>query len=86
MSRKCQLTGRKTSVGRSIVRHGKPKRLGGVGLNIRGVNKRRFKPNTQKMRVMVDGQVKKITVSAKAVKSGLVVKPPKRRYNKAAQG
>ena len=80
MSRVCAFTGRRTTAGRSIVRHGKPKRLGGVGLNIRGISKRTFKPNIQKVRAVVDGKVVKINVSAKAIKSGLVVKPMKRNY------
>lgn len=80
MSRECFFTGRKTVAGRSIVRHGKPKRLGGVGLNIRGVNKRKFKPNIQKVRAVVNGTVVRISVSAKAIKMGLVVKPVKRNY------
>ena len=80
MSRVCYFTGRKTVAGCSIVRHGKSKRLGGVGLNIRGISKRKFKPNIQKVRALVDGKVVRINVSAKAIKMGLVVKPLKRTY------
>lgn len=80
MSRECFFTGRKTVAGRSIVRHGKPKRLGGVGLKVRGISKRKFKPNIQKVRAVVDGKLVKINVSAKAIKMGLVVKPMKRTY------
>ncbi len=81
MSRECYFTGRKTVAGRSIVRHGKPKRLGGVGLNIRGISKRKFKPNIQKVRAVVDGRIVRISVSAKAIKMGLVVKPVKRNLS-----
>ena len=83
MSRTCHFTGRKTVAGRSICRHGKPKRQGGVGLNITGVSKRKFKPNIQKVRAIVDGKICRIKVSAKAIKMGLVVKPPKRNYKPA---
>jgi large subunit ribosomal protein L28 len=83
MSRVCHFTGRKTTAGRSICRHGKPKRQGGVGLNITGVSKRKFKPNIQKVRAIVNGSICRIRVSAKAIKMGLVVKPPKRNYKPA---
>lgn len=83
MSRVCHFTGRKTSVGQSISRRGKAKYLGGVGKKVTGITKRKFKPNIQKVRAIVDGRVCRIRVSAKAIRMGLVVKPPKRNYKPA---
>ena len=83
MSRVCIFTGKKTVSGRSIARRGKAKYLGGVGRRITGVSKRKFKPNIQKVRAIVDGKVCRIKVSAKAIKMGLVQKPPKRDYKPA---
>ena len=83
MSRECKFLGKKTKAGNSISRRGKAKYLGGVGKNITGVTKRKFKANVQKVRAIVDGKVCRITVSAKAIKMGLVVKPPKRNYQPA---
>ena len=80
MSRLCFFTGKKTIAGRSIARRGKAKYLGGNGRKTTGVTKRKFKPNIQKVRAMVDGKVVRIKVSAKAIRSGLVVKPQKRDY------
>ena len=80
MPRKCALTGRKTHAGRSISRRGKAKRLGGVGRKVTGKVKRTFKANIQRVRAVVDGKVVRINVSAKAIKSGLITKPPKRNY------
>lgn len=80
MSRECYFTGRKTRAGRSIARRGKAKYLGGVGLKTTGVTKRKFKPNIQRVRAVIDGTVCRIKVSAKAIKMGLVVKPPKRTW------
>ena len=80
MPRKCAFTGRKTSAGRSVSRRGKAKRLGGVGRKVTGKVKRTFKANIQRVRAVVDGKVTRINVSAKAIKSGLIVKPPKRDY------
>ena len=80
MSRVCYFTGRKTSAGQSIARRGKAKHLGGVGIKTTGVTKRKFKPNIQKVRAVVDGRICRIRVSAKAIRMGLVVKPMKRDY------
>jgi len=83
MSRVCFFTGRKTSAGRSIARRGKAKYLGGVGKKITGITKRKFKPNIQKVRAVIDGRVCRIKVSAKAIRMGLVQKPVKRNYKPA---
>jgi len=85
MSRVCLFTGKRTVSGRTIARRGKAKYLGGVGRNITGVTKRKFKPNIQKVRAVIDGNVCKVRVSAKAIRMGLVVKPPKRNYKPAAK-
>lgn len=80
MARKCPLTGKKTIFGRSISRRGKAKYLGGVGRKVTGITKRRFKPNIQKVRAVVGGRVCRIRVSAKAIRMGLITKPPKRTW------
>jgi len=80
MSRVCYFTGRKTTAGRSIARRGKAKYLGGVGRKVTGITKRKFKPNIQKVRAVIDGKVCRIKVSAKAIRMGLVEKPPRRNY------
>ncbi len=82
MSRVCSYTGKRTITGRSIIRRGKAKYLGGVGRKITGITKRKFKPNIQKIRAVVDGKVTKIRVSAKAIRMGMVQKPLKRNYKK----
>ncbi|MHC4637704.1 MAG: 50S ribosomal protein L28 [Planctomycetota bacterium] len=83
MSRVCMFTGKKTRAGRSITKRGKAKHLGGVGTKITGITKRKFKPNIQKVRAVVDGKVCRIKVSAKAIRMGLVQKPLKRNYKPA---
>ncbi|MEE9294231.1 MAG: 50S ribosomal protein L28 [Phycisphaerae bacterium] len=84
MSRVCYFTGKKTSAGRSIARRGKAKYLGGVGKKVTGITRRKFKPNIQRVRAVVDGRVCRIKVSAKAIKMGLVVKPVKRNWQPPA--
>jgi len=80
MSRVCYFTGKRTISGRRYGRRGKAKYLGGVGRKITGKTKRKFKPNIQKVRAVVNGKVCRIKVSAKAIRQGLVVKPPKRNW------
>ncbi len=85
MSRECHFLGKKTSAGRSLARRGKAKYLGGVGRKTTGITKRKFKPNIQKVRAVIDGKVVKIKVSTKAIKMGLVTKPQKRSYSSEAK-
>jgi large subunit ribosomal protein L28 len=81
MSRVCQITGKRTRAGRSISRRGKAKYLGGVGRKITGISKRKFKPNIQKVRALVDGKIVRLRVSAKAIRNGMVTKSPKRNWS-----
>ncbi len=85
MSRVCRFTGKKTTVGNAVTRRGKAKYLGGVGRKITGITKRKFKPNIQKVHAIIDGRVARVRVSAKAIRSGLVIKRQKRNYKPAAK-
>jgi large subunit ribosomal protein L28 len=82
MSRKCELTGVGSIKGSHIWRSGKAKKKGGIGTHITAITKRRFLPNLQRVKAVVDGEVRYIRVSAKAIKQGLVTKAPKRRWIK----
>jgi len=85
MSRVCHFTGKKTRSGRSIARKGKAKYLGGVGRKTTGSTKRKFKPNVQKVRAMIDGKVCRIRISAKAIRMGFLEKPLSRNWAGAAK-
>ena len=85
MSRKCYFTGRRTTTGRKYAHRGRAKYLGGVGIRTTGKTKRKFKPNIQKVRAVVDGVPQRIRVSAKAIKMGLIVKPVRRDYTPPAE-
>lgn len=80
MSRVCHFTGKKTRSGRSIARKGKAKYLGGVGRKTTGKTKRKFKPNIQRVRAVIDGKTCRIQISAKAIRMGLLQKPPARDW------
>ena len=74
MPHECVYTGRRTKIGRQCTYRGKAKYLGGVGIKITGRSARKFKPNLQKVRVLIDGKPQRVWASAKAIRSGVVVK------------
>jgi large subunit ribosomal protein L28 len=84
MPRVCHFTGKKTTFGNQVTHRGKAKYLGGVGTKITGITARKFKPNIQKVRAVVNGRIVRIKVSTKAIRNGMVVKPVRRRYAKQA--
>ncbi|MFC7061254.1 50S ribosomal protein L28 [Halobacillus seohaensis] len=59
MSRKCVVSGRSTTSGNNRS-------------HAMNANKRQFKANVQKVRILVDGKPKKVYVSARDLKSGKV--------------
>ena len=78
MSRSCEICGRTSAVGNVITRSGSPKYKGGIGLHTGGITKRRFYPNVQKIKVLVDGTVKRMRVCSRCLKAGKVQRPPTR--------
>lgn len=86
MPRICKFTGRRTTAGNTYTTRGKAKYLGGVGTKVTGKTKRTFKPNLQTVTALIDGKPQKIKASTKAIRSGLVVKPLKRRFAYKAEG
>ena len=80
MARICELTGRHARKGNRIWRSGKAKKLGGIGTHITAITKRRFQPNLQRVKAVINGEVRYIRVSTRALKKGLVVKPLKRTW------
>lgn len=72
---KCAMTGKGTTSGRRIVRKGLRKSKGGIGLHVTSATKRKFKANLQRVRIKDEnGTVRRVWVSAKAIRDGLVVK------------
>ncbi len=74
MAKVCDICGKAPMTGNRIVRHGLAKKKGGIGLHTTGVTRRRFLPNVQKMRILVDGSPKSRNVCMSCLKSGKVVK------------
>jgi len=82
MARFCEITGKGPIKGSKIWRSGKAKKQGGIGTHVTAITKRRFFPNLQRVKAVVDGQVRYVRVSASAIKKGLVTKAPKRVWKK----
>lgn len=75
MSRICAITGKRPVKGRHIIHKGQSKKSGGIGLQLVKQTKRVFRPNLQRIRIKLpSGQVKRVWVSVKAIKAGLVQK------------
>ncbi len=68
MAKKCFVTGKSGMVVNSVIRRGKAKAQGGVGRKVTGVSKRRQKANLQKKTIVVDGEVQRVWLSAKAMR------------------
>lgn len=83
MPRVCYFTGKKTTFGNQKTHRGKAKYLGGVGTKTTGITARKFRPNIQRVRAVIDGQVVRIKVSTKALRNGSIVKPVKRNWKPA---
>jgi large subunit ribosomal protein L28 len=80
MPRVCHFTGVRTKTGNKLRHRGRAKHLGGVGTKVTSCTRRTFKPNLQVVSALVDGKPKRIKVSTRAIRQGLVVKPLKRKY------
>ena len=63
MARVCEICGKKPIVGHKIS-------------HAHNVSKKRWYPNLQKVRVVVNGKVKRIRVCTDCLSAGKVIKPP----------
>ena len=75
MPKVCAITGRRPVKGNIINRKGQSKKSGGIGTHVTSITKRKFRPNLQRVRIrMANGGTKRVWVSVKALKAGLVQK------------
>lgn len=72
MPMQCAICKKTVSFGRQISRRGKAKYLGGVGRKITGITPRKYKPNLQRVRAVVDGKAVRIRVCVACLRSGHV--------------
>lgn len=78
------MTGKRPIKGSKIWRSGKPKKEGGIGTHITAITKRRFLPNLQRVKAVVNGETRYVRVTTRAIKKGLIIKPPRRTWKKEA--
>ena len=71
MSRLCQITGAKPTLGRKIIRSGKSKKSGGIGTHVTANTARRFRPNLRAKRLFVPelGRYVTLKLTARAMKT-----------------
>lgn len=74
MARECSICGKGSHTGNRIIRHGLPKKSGGIGLHTTGITRRRFQPNIQRVKIKVKGTTKTVSVCASCIKAGKIVK------------
>jgi large subunit ribosomal protein L28 len=70
----CAICGKKPQSGKSVVRKGLLKKKGGTGSKIVRWTKRKFLPNLQRIRIIIDGRAKAAYVCAKCLKKGKIKK------------
>jgi len=70
MSNVCHLCDKGKVFGGSIVRKGLAKKDGGIGLHVVKNNKRTFKANIQKVRIVENGTVKTVKMCTSCIRTG----------------
>lgn len=79
MGMQCAICGKKPVLGHQITRRGKAKYLGGVGRKITGMTRRTFKPNLQRIQIVVAGKVSTKRVCVKCIRAGRIQRPIKKK-------
>jgi large subunit ribosomal protein L28 len=74
MAKVCDICTRGPIKARKITRRGKPKKTGGIGLNITGIHLRRQMVNLQSIRAIIDGKPQRVLVCTRCLRSGKVQK------------
>lgn len=85
MPYECHFTGKKTTFGKKRTYRGQKISKGGFGLKSTGITRRTFRPNLQNVNAMIDGKPTRVKASVAAIRSGLVIKPLKRKYGYTRQ-
>ncbi len=70
MLKKCKICKKGALTGKTVARKGQYKAKGGTGSKISRWSKRKFLPNLQKVRILVNGTPEKVFICAKCIKKG----------------
>ncbi len=74
--RQCMICGKRPVIGHAVTHRGMLKVKGGVGRRTVRVNRRRFLPNLQAARIVINGTVTRARVCTACLRSGRVLKAP----------
>jgi large subunit ribosomal protein L28 len=74
MLKECFICGKGEQTGKTVARKGQYKAKGGTGSKIARWTMRKFLPNLQKMRIMLQGHPRRVYICAKCIKKGAIVK------------
>jgi len=74
MARECVICKKGSIPGRKYKRRGMARIKGGAGQKIVGKMMRRFQPNLQSIKIILNGRTRKAFVCAKCIKAGKIVK------------
>ncbi len=75
MAKICEICGKGPATGNRIIRKGLRKSKGGIGLHTTGITRRRFLPNIQRVRAIVNGATRRVNVCTSCIRAGKIVKP-----------
>jgi large subunit ribosomal protein L28 len=70
----CEICGKHPSFGNTVNRLGK----NAIRRRIKGKSPRRFSPNIQRVRAVINGRVRRIDVCTGCIKAGKIQKPPQK--------
>ena len=70
----CELCGKHPSFGNNVSRLGK----NAIKRRVKAKTKRRFNPNIQRVRAVVNGSVRRLDVCTSCIKAGRIQKAPRR--------
>ena len=70
MLKTCVVCGKGSLRGRTVVRKGLAKKKGGTGKKIVRTTLRKFLPNLQRLRILIDGKPTRAYLCAKCIKKG----------------
>ncbi len=74
MAKVCEICKKSSQPGVKYKRRGMIKRKGGAGSKIIGKTLRRFLPNLQKIKIVINGTVKRANVCTSCIQAGKIVK------------
>jgi len=71
----CEVCGKRAQFGNKVSRLGK----GAMKRRVKSRKSRRFKPNIQRVRALIDGRIERVNVCTSCIKAGRVEKPKPRQ-------